>query len=223
MCFQSFNGTDTVVKCRNCPQGSYGDRCEKCKDRYYGDPIGQWTGSVRDCQPCDCNNAQPTCHHTTGICTACEQSNTAGDHCEVCAENYYGDPSTGSNQFCKPCDCNHYGTIEGTECDKSDGQCQCHNHVIGYKCDDCGDGYFDITSGSGCQACNCDAVGSANNGVCDKATGACVCKPGVTGDKCDQCMETYYGMSSEGCKSCDCDEQGSIYAGVFEMNIMRLW
>ena len=212
-CFQNPLNT-TEVKCRNCPEGSFGDRCEVCKDTYYGDPIGQATGSTTECQKCFCNSSPGYCDHITGACNKCDETNSAGDRCQYCAKDYWGDPTDIQGMGCQFCDCDMYGTVEGTECTKESGQCQCKDHVTGPRCDECADGYYNIASEEGCMPCNCDIMGSLNNGICDKYTGECVCKPGVDGDKCDICKDTWYDMSHDGCTFCDCDHKGSVYGNT---------
>lgn len=49
----------------------------------------------QSCAPCECNgNVDPQedghCDTVTGQCLKCV-GNTAGDHCEKCADGYYGD------------------------------------------------------------------------------------------------------------------------------------
>lgn len=68
-----------------------GPRCDLCSDGYYGDLTGA-SGSVRLCQPCDCNNnidpnAVGNCNRTTGECLKCIY-NTAGTHCQKCLPGY---------------------------------------------------------------------------------------------------------------------------------------
>lgn len=75
---------ETEVKCRDCPEGSYGDRCEMCKDTYYGDPIGQFTGSTTECQKCFCNSSPGICDHVTGECTMCDETNWGRGKIQVC-------------------------------------------------------------------------------------------------------------------------------------------
>lgn len=212
-CFQNpLNVTE--VKCRNCPEGSFGDRCELCKDTYYGDPVGMHTGATTECQKCFCNSSPSYCDHVSGVCTQCDTTNSAGERCEYCAQDYWGDPTDLDGLGCQYCDCDDYGTVQGTECTKDQGQCECKPHVTGFKCDTCEDGYFNLQSGEGCEPCNCHYLGSINNGICDKFTGQCQCKPGVGGEKCDVCLDTFYGMDENGCKSCNCDPKGSIYGNT---------
>lgn len=66
----------------------------RCANGYYGNPLvpGQ------SCAPCECNgNVNPQedghCDTFTGQCLKC-LGNTAGHHCEKCADGYYGDAVT---------------------------------------------------------------------------------------------------------------------------------
>ncbi|NWI99033.1 LAMA1 protein, partial [Crypturellus undulatus] len=77
--------------CLNCTQHTTGINCEICANGYYGNPLepGQ------PCVPCECHgNVNPQeeghCDSVTGRCLKCA-GNTAGDHCERCADGYYGD------------------------------------------------------------------------------------------------------------------------------------
>lgn len=82
-------------------------------------------------------------------------------------------------------------------CDRTNGTCQCHPHVIGAKCDRCEIDHYGFDSGRGCTACECGIA--SNSTQCDDHSGECRCKPGVTGRQCDQCLPGYWNYSSEGC------------------------
>ena len=90
---------DDVV-CLNCPEGHMGPRCEECATGFFGDPRGI-SGTPTMCSDCLCNgNIDPrlpdSCDTVTGLCLTC-LNNTAGDHCETCADGYYGDAITTKN------------------------------------------------------------------------------------------------------------------------------
>ncbi|KGL79776.1 Laminin subunit alpha-1, partial [Tinamus guttatus] len=79
------------IVCDKCLPGYTGSQCERCANGYYGNPLepGQ------SCVPCECNgNVNPQedghCDSVTGQCLKCV-GNTGGDHCERCADGYYGD------------------------------------------------------------------------------------------------------------------------------------
>ncbi|CAD6997953.1 unnamed protein product [Ceratitis capitata] len=136
--------------CGNCMHNTYGERCERCKVGFYGNPL---QGTEHDCKRCACpllvdsNNFSPSCQLKTYsimdlnplygvvenseyICTQCPPGYT-GDHCEMCDDGYYGNPTEVGSQ-CRPCDC------EGGPCDVFTGQCiVCHSkcHVgVDYYC-----------------------------------------------------------------------------------------
>ena len=102
------------------------------------------------------------------------------------------------------CDCHENGTytLVSTDsplpCDER-GKCVCRPNVIGLKCDQCRENYWNINSGDGCVACECHSFGAYNDS-CDINTGQCICKPGVGGRQCDECLPDHYQFSPDGCK-----------------------
>lgn len=178
-----------------CNVGYTGDNCSECETGFWGNPLVY--GSK--CQPCDCNGNSPTCNKDTGVCDDCD-GNTGGDHCEICADWYFGDAS----QFCEICLCDQCGS---QSCDKYSGYCTCKDHVVGEYCDMCADGYWNFpltceSESSGCQKCECSGFALDDN--CDKNTGQCNCPPNVVGKNCDECAPDHWGLSEEGCTPCDC-------------------
>ncbi|KAL8182298.1 UNVERIFIED_CONTAM: hypothetical protein K2H54_051876 [Gekko kuhli] len=82
------------VICDKCPAGYAGTKCERCANGYFGNPLmpGQ------SCLPCDCNGNVDSmedgyCNSLTGECLKCT-GNTAGHHCEKCADGFFGDAVT---------------------------------------------------------------------------------------------------------------------------------
>lgn len=136
-----------------------GSRCDVCADNFYGNP--EVAGG--SCLPCNCSNnvdiTQPgNCDTRTGKCLQC-LFNTMGDHCEMCKDNFFRESP---EDVCRPCVCSILGTNRTAgSCDKSTGQCQCLNNVIGQKCDACSENHWKIASGKGCEACDCDPLGSS--------------------------------------------------------------
>ncbi len=83
--FDSLTGS---FKCY-CEHGYSGDRCEKCANGFYGNPMER-NGR---CRPCECNGnidlgQLSACHGTTGECLKCI-GGTEGYNCERCKEGYY--------------------------------------------------------------------------------------------------------------------------------------
>ena len=214
-CSEIYNYHDEKnnVVCVNCPVGTQGNLCESCEDGYF-------LKSFAECVPCSCNenidlNAIGNCDRTNGNCLRCAY-NTTGNQCEKCLPGYWGNALT--DLKCHACECFGAGTIENEnlnenlddiQCDLNNGQCNCKTNVIGRQCNECENGYWNITSGNGCIDCKCDMLG-AKHKFCDKESGQCACKPGVMGLKCDQCLPSYYALSDSGCKSCMCDPVGSL-------------
>ncbi|CAB1326313.1 unnamed protein product, partial [Coregonus sp. 'balchen'] len=106
-------------RCLNCQYSTAGDRCERCKEGYYGD------AAQRSCQVCPCPFSVPANSFAVGCREAaggfqcvCKQGYT-GDRCERCAPGYYGDPLTAGGS-CRPCDCNG----NGNNCDSRTGVCK---------------------------------------------------------------------------------------------------
>ncbi|XP_050515179.1 laminin subunit gamma-1-like [Diabrotica virgifera virgifera] len=206
---------DDLTMCTECPTGYTGHKCDLCSDGYFGDPIGRY-GPPSACVECECNknidlNAIGNCNTTTGECLRCIY-NTGGVQCQECLAGFYGNAVVLPKGDCKPCTCYPVGTEAeksgAPNCDQTTGTCSCKSHVVGFNCDRCEDGYYNIMSGEGCHACNCDPIGSYNQ-TCDLLTGQCYCRPGVTGSRCDHCEARKYGFSVDGCKDCECDSIGS--------------
>ncbi|GAB0182708.1 laminin subunit alpha-1 [Grus japonensis] len=169
------------IVCDKCLPGYTGSQCERCANGYYGNPLvpGQ------SCTPCQCNgNVNPQedghCDAFTGQCLKC-LGNTAGHHCEKCADGYYGDAVI--EKSCR-------------------GFCHCKSNVIGERCDKCLNGYYGLLTGLGCIPCNCSQFGSVSED-CDHR-GQCQCVPGVAGEKCDRCAHGFHAFQDGGCTPCDC-------------------
>ncbi|XP_022829188.1 laminin subunit beta-1 [Spodoptera litura] len=193
---------DVVCECK---EGYAGPLCDVCADNYYGDPI------KGTCEQCECNeNTDVTkpgnCDPYTGKCLQCLH-NTAGEHCEKCAEGYYGNAL---EKTCYPCNCSELGTnFTVGNCDGVTGQCPCFKNVMGVNCDQCTENHWRIALGTGCDPCDCDPIGSLSP-QCNPYIGKCDCKPGHGGRQCDQCQENHWGVPSIECYECDCDLYGSV-------------
>ena len=77
------------------------------------------------CIRCECNNHADECDPDTGKCLC--QDNTVGDDCSRCEDGFYGNPTAGTKDDCKPCPC-----VFGKQC-----------ILIGskVKCTDCPEGH----------------------------------------------------------------------------------
>lgn len=123
----------------------------RCDEGYFGNPLE--IGST--CKPCDCGGNP--CNPTTGRCLKCE-GNTEGWYCEQCKDGFYGKAAEKNcsskynhlafcdekvnfknyvDYFSIGCDCNIFGSENGTSCDVHSGQCMCKMNYIGRKCDKC--------------------------------------------------------------------------------------
>nr|XP_033792815.1 laminin subunit alpha-2 isoform X4 [Geotrypetes seraphini] len=172
--------------CDECPLGYTGQRCERCAEGYFGQPLVPG-GS---CQPCQCNNnldisVPGSCDASTGACLKCKPG-TAGQHCEKCAEKYFGDALNARN--CRPCLCNVNGSLSET-CNPQSGQCECKRNVVGRQCDECKPNCWWDSEKQVCVPCDCSPTGSISL-HCDM-TGRCMCKPGFFGKRCDLSRQAY--------------------------------
>lgn len=108
----------------------------------------------------------------TGVCTACSH-NTKGEHCDECADGYYGDPKLGSGSQCTACPCpdgpgsgrqfaescrmenpiSRDDQFRGPRPDMPVIVCECNGNYTGPHCDQCAPGYYGNPHevGGGCQ------------------------------------------------------------------------
>ncbi|KAG1688573.1 Laminin subunit alpha-1 [Nymphon striatum] len=212
-CTAAFSPTGDVIDytCSNCEIGYMGDKCQRCIDGFFGNPLAP--GNF--CQPCDCNNNTDPgdigiCDTSSGECLKCI-GNTDGWRCELCEDGYYGNALKQNCQgknlgpIFQLATCNPYGSISA-KCDQKTGKCTCRPNFVGDKCDRCAEGFGSMAEG--CRPCNCNPVGSLSKS-CNPQSGICECKPGVFGTKCDSCLDGYYGFSAQGCQWCGCDPDGA--------------
>ncbi|KAI6235067.1 Laminin alpha [Aphelenchoides besseyi] len=186
-----------LLRC-NCKDGYAGDRCERCANGFFGDPMTH--GAT--CKECFCNenndlSVDGACNPSTGDCAFCE-NNSDGRSCEYCKQWYYGDAIQAKN--CTECACNKCGS---TECDNQNGVCHCQPLVDGANCDRCVENAWGFDGCKGCRMCECGVA--ASNSQCDAKTGKCACMPGATGQRCERCENGFWDYSSQGCKKCDCE------------------
>lgn len=194
------SSSGSVLSC-TCKDAYNGTRCEICGAGHWGQPhiVGQ------GCQKCECSgNIDPTddesCDPFTGKCRKC-LFNSAGDHCERCADYYYGDSIVQKN--CTECSCNKCGS---EYCDNKTATCKCKSNIIGKDCNRCASGFYGFSTCQGCQPCNC---GEASHDINCDDSGQCLCKTGTAGKTCRTCASGYWGYSKYGCTSCGCNEKYS--------------
>lgn len=175
---EQYTGSDQraveVEQC-TCPPGHQGLSCEDCAPGYKRSQSGLYLGL---CEPCSCNGHSHECEPETGKCLNC-RDNTYGDECESCEPGYSGnasngtpydcnrgdtpyprpdptrEPESGSNIQCDQCD--HRGVIA---CDRHSHQCVCKSNAIGYKCEQCREGTYNLQylNPAGCSECFCSGA-----------------------------------------------------------------
>ncbi|XP_059469528.1 laminin subunit beta-1 isoform X2 [Neocloeon triangulifer] len=204
--------------CTACRDSTQGHHCDRCIEGYYGDPR---IGYDIQCRPCPCPGTVESGHSYASICAldpltqdvVCEcEHGYAGPRCDICADNYYGNPDEPGGT-CQLCECN--GNIDVSipgNCDGRTGECQqCLFNTEGFSCDVCKANYYGDAINKLCTECICNILGTDKAvGECDRSTGQCPCLPNVVGLSCDQCAENHWKIASgEGCEACDCDPVGS--------------
>ncbi|KAI8440127.1 hypothetical protein MSG28_001532 [Choristoneura fumiferana] len=209
---------DKTGACRECRDYTEGHRCERCVEGYYGDPR---LGIDIPCRSCPCpgvkgdpnkNSHADRCEldlETKDVVCDCQEG-YAGPLCDVCADNYYGDPLKGT---CEKCECNDNTDItKPGNCDPYTGNClKCLHNTAGDSCEVCREGYYGNALDKSCYKCNCSELGTNfTKGHCDGVTGQCHCHNNVMGINCDQCTENYWRIAlGTGCDPCNCDPIGS--------------
>ncbi|XP_042867621.1 laminin subunit beta-1-like isoform X3 [Penaeus japonicus] len=204
--------------CHECRDNTTGPNCALCIEGFYGDPRLE-VGIA--CRPCPCPGTVDSGHSFADRCTldprtkdvVCECAvGYAGSRCDVCADNYYGNPEVPGGQ-CDPCDCsNNIDISRPGNCDARSGECiQCLFNTFGFNCERCRPGYYGDALNQQCRECVCNILGSNQTiGFCDHETGQCPCLPNVLGQECDRCAANHWKIASGmGCESCACDPVGS--------------
>ncbi|XP_064617027.1 laminin subunit gamma-1-like [Liolophura sinensis] len=226
-----------------CVHNTMEPHCKECLPLYNNKT---WEmGPSFQCEKCDCNEHASACHFDDvkgfGVCDNCEE-NTAGDFCELCNPGYRRNPSnqnprinmigleTGTcsgfngssvvnyncSSWCVPCDCHVNGTKNNVYTCDVNGQCDCKDNVMGDRCGQCLDNFWELRSENplGCRPCDCDISGTQNNtNLCNKTTGQCLCKTYTEGERCDRCKAEFYNLNidnPDGCSPCNCDPGGAL-------------
>ncbi|KAM9316854.1 usherin [Gastrophryne carolinensis] len=194
-----------------CKPNVSGRQCNECLDGYYKSTEND---SV-PCLPCQCDksgtiNGRMTCHRVTGQCLC--KASVVGQCCHVCMDHTYN--LTAENPVgCQDCDCDPDGTLPGSVCDPTHGQCQCLPNYEGRRCSQCKPGlYFSGDINLGCVSCACHPRGSFN-ATCSHTSGQCHCQDvSVSGAKCDQCRDSFYQFNEDTgrCQPCLCSTAGAV-------------
>lgn len=208
-----YNGA--CISCANYTEGSH---CDRCVEGYYGDP--RLNVNI-PCRKCSCPGTVDTGHsyarhcildpRTQDVVCQCDPGYT-GTRCEICANNYYGNPEVLGGK-CTPCNCsNNVDTTKPGNCDPHTGKClQCLFNTEGFNCEVCRAGYYGDAIQKLCKGCSCSLLGTdSKQGTCDRVSGQCPCLPNVIGLNCDQCTANHWKIASGvGCELCLCDPIGS--------------
>ncbi|KAL1492725.1 hypothetical protein ABEB36_010939 [Hypothenemus hampei] len=206
-------------ECLKCKDNTTGHHCDSCIEGFYGDPR---IGVDIQCRPCPCPGPIGSNHsyadrcsldpHTRDVICECQEG-YAGTKCDVCSDNYYGNPEVPGGA-CVSCDCSDkIDPLQPGNCDPHTGKClRCLNDTTGDHCEVCREGFFRFDDYSPCQECLCDPLGTNfTAGLCNPLGGQCQCFPHVFGLRCDHCEVDYWKIASGiGCVPCDCDGFGSV-------------
>ncbi|XP_073326188.1 basement membrane-specific heparan sulfate proteoglycan core protein [Pagrus major] len=206
--FSTMGHAKTVEECR-CPPGYSGLSCEMCSSGFERVPGGSYLGT---CAGCNCNGHASACDPISGHCLSC-QHNTEGPQCDKCRSGYFGDPSRGRPDDCKPCPCPYYETSRRfsdtcfLDVDQQPTCDACRPGYTGRRCEKCAAGYQGnpLLPNGKCvpsQNSKCD-----NRGVISSSSRPCSCKNNVAGALCDECKAGFFHLSEanpEGCLRCFC-------------------
>lgn len=205
-------------ECIACQDFTAGYNCNKCIEGFYGNPL---LGSEIGCRPCRCPDTIASGHTHATQCDLDHRTNDmvcyckegySGARCDICADNYYGNPEQ-LGGACEKCNCsNNVDLAQRGNCDLHTGKClRCLFETTGNNCEYCRDGYYGDALRQDCRVCQCEILGT-NSSIqhCDRYTGQCPCLPNVEGVQCDRCITNHWKIASgEGCEHCNCDTIGS--------------
>nr|XP_023690745.1 basement membrane-specific heparan sulfate proteoglycan core protein isoform X5 [Paramormyrops kingsleyae] len=206
--FSGQGPANDVEQCR-CPPGYSGLSCESCASGFERVSGGSYLGS---CAGCNCNGHASACDPISGHCLSC-QHNTEGPQCNKCRPGYFGDPTRGRSDDCKPCPCPYIETsrrFSDTCFLDSDSQATCDACRPGYtgrRCEKCAPGYH----GNPLQPngkCVPQTQGQCDNrGTISSSSRPCRCKSNVVGALCDECRSSSFHLTEDnpdGCLQCFC-------------------
>ncbi|XP_072305364.1 basement membrane-specific heparan sulfate proteoglycan core protein isoform X2 [Eucyclogobius newberryi] len=207
--FRTSGHAKEVEECR-CPPGYTGLSCEMCSAGFERVPGGQYLGT---CAGCNCNGHASACDPLSGHCLSC-QHNTEGPQCDKCRPGFFGDPTRGRSDDCKPCPCPYYETSRRfsdtcfLDVDQQATCDACRPGYTGRRCEKCAPGYQGnplqpngkCAPVSGSSTCD-------NRGSISSSSRLCSCKNNVAGSQCDECKPGFFHLSEanpEGCLRCFC-------------------
>ncbi|XP_053339071.1 basement membrane-specific heparan sulfate proteoglycan core protein isoform X5 [Clarias gariepinus] len=207
----SFQGQPNDVEECRCPPGYSGLSCESCSSGFERVPGGRYLGT---CAGCNCHGHASACDPISGHCLSC-QHNTEGPQCDKCRPGYFGDPSRGRPDDCKPCPCPYTETsrrFSDTCFLDVDGQATCDACEPGYtgrRCERCAPRYEGnpLQPNGRCIPQNEELIRCDNRGTISSSSRPCNCKANVAGALCDQCKPGsfhLFGGNPDGCLQCFC-------------------
>ncbi|XP_046725155.1 basement membrane-specific heparan sulfate proteoglycan core protein isoform X3 [Silurus meridionalis] len=199
-----------VEECR-CPPGYSGLSCESCLSGFERVPGGPYLGT---CAGCNCHGHASACDPISGHCLSC-QHNTEGPQCDKCRPGYFGDPTRGRPDDCKPCPCPYTETsrrFSDTCFLDVDGQATCDACVLGYtgrRCEKCASGYVGspLQPNGKCIAHSAEIKQCDNRGTISSSSMPCNCKANVAGTLCNECKPGSFHLNAgnpDGCLKCFC-------------------
>ncbi|KAM6928874.1 basement membrane-specific heparan sulfate proteoglycan core protein isoform 4-T4 [Lycodopsis pacificus] len=207
--FSTLGHAKDVEECR-CSPGYSGLSCEMCSPGFERVPGGSYLGT---CAGCNCNGHASACDPISGHCLSC-QHNTEGPQCDKCRSGYFGDPSRGRSDDCKPCPCPYYETSRRfsdtcfLDVDQQPTCDACRPGYTGRRCEKCSPGYQGnpLLPNGRCSPTtptqSCD-----NRGSLTSRSRPCSCKNNVAGAVCDECKAGFFHLTEtnpEGCLRCFC-------------------
>ncbi|XP_044280230.1 laminin subunit alpha-3 [Varanus komodoensis] len=108
---------DGFGTCINCQHNTAGEKCERCKEGYFGDAS---QGKCRECPCPSANSFAFGCMENGGVIQCFCKEGYTGVHCESCAPGYFGNPLKRGG-YCQKCNCLENGQL--MNCDRLTGEC----------------------------------------------------------------------------------------------------